>query len=78
MSPRRNLKTTGDGTRKAVELNKAVIKFKNTEHPCKNCPKHLCTSRTAGREIDRSRRKALKKITNAIKKTRNYTERDKR
>jgi hypothetical protein len=38
---------------------------------------HLCT-RPAGREIDRtSTRKALKKITNAIKKTRNYTERDK-
>jgi hypothetical protein len=33
--------------------------------------------RPAGREIDQTR-KALKKITNAIKKTRNYTERDKR
>jgi hypothetical protein len=28
MSPRRNLKTTQDGTRKAVELSKAVISSK--------------------------------------------------
>jgi hypothetical protein len=63
-----------------VELSKAVISSRNTEHPLAKCPvNHLCTSRTAGREIDRaSMRKALKKITNAIKKTRNYTERDKR
>jgi adenine-specific DNA glycosylase len=55
--------------------------FKKYRTPaCKNCPvNHLCTSRTAGREIDgASMRKALKKITNAIRKTRNYTERDKR
>jgi hypothetical protein len=39
MSPRRNLKTTEDGTRKAVELSKAVISSRNTEHPlAKNCP----------------------------------------
>jgi hypothetical protein len=55
MSPRRNLKTTEDGTRKAVELSKAVISSRNTEHQPQNCPvNHLCTSRTAGREIDRS------------------------
>jgi hypothetical protein len=71
------LKPREDGT--AVELSKAVISSRNTEHPLQNCPvNHLCTSRTAGREIDRSEYKALKKITNAIKKTRNYTERDKR
>jgi hypothetical protein len=28
MSPRRNLKTTEDGTRKAVELSKAVISLR--------------------------------------------------
>jgi hypothetical protein len=33
MSPRRNLKTTEDGTRKVVELSKAVISSRNTEHP---------------------------------------------
>jgi hypothetical protein len=31
MSPRRNLKTME--TRKAVELSKAVISSRNTEHP---------------------------------------------
>jgi hypothetical protein len=45
------LKPREDGTRKAVELSKAVISSRNT-HPCKKCPvNHLCTSRTAGREL---------------------------
>jgi hypothetical protein len=54
MSPRRNLKTTEDGTRKAVE--QSGYQFKKYRTPaCKNCPvNHLCTSRPAGREIDRS------------------------
>jgi hypothetical protein len=74
------LKTTGDG-KKVVELSKAVISSRNTEHQLAKCPvKHLCTSRPAGREIVRPvcARRCLKKITNAIKKTRNYTEHDKR
>jgi hypothetical protein len=53
----------------SVELSKAVISSRNTEHPlAKNCPvNHLCTSRTAGREIDRSGMPmAWKKTTNAI------------
>jgi hypothetical protein len=38
-----------------VELSKAVISSRNTEHPLAKCPvNHLCTSRPAGREIDRS------------------------
>jgi hypothetical protein len=54
MSPRRNLKTTEDGTRKGTE--QSGYQFKKYRTPaCKNCPvNHLCTSRTAGREIDRS------------------------
>jgi adenine-specific DNA glycosylase len=69
MSPRRNLKTTEDGTRKGTE--QSGYQFKKYRTPaCKNCPvNHLCTSRTAGREIDRSEyAKAWKKITNAIRK----------
>jgi hypothetical protein len=47
------LKPREDGTRKAVELSKAVIS--SIPNTCKNCPvNHLCTSRTAGREIDRN------------------------
>jgi hypothetical protein len=48
------LKPREDGTRKAVELSKAVISLKNTDTLAK-LSNHLCTSRTAGREIDRSR-----------------------
>jgi hypothetical protein len=63
-------------TRKAVELSKAVISSRNTEHPLAKCPvNHLCTSRTAGREIDRSRYADALKKTNAIRKIRNYTTR---
>jgi hypothetical protein len=41
----------------------------------KNCPvNHLCTSRTAGREIDRSEyADAVEEKTNAIRKIRNCT-----
>jgi hypothetical protein len=53
MSPRRNLKTTGDGTRKGRTAKLSVQEIPNTR--LQNCPvNHLCTSRTAGREIDRS------------------------
>jgi hypothetical protein len=72
------LKTTGRWHKKSGRTEQSGYQFKITP-ACKNCPvNHLCTSRP-GREIDQtSMRKALKKITNAIKKTRNYTERDKR
>jgi hypothetical protein len=61
------LKTTGDGTRKAVELN--GYQFKKYRTLAKICPvNHLCTSRTAGREIDRS------EYADAVKKTTNYQE----
>jgi hypothetical protein len=34
------------------ELSKAVISLRNTEHPlAKKLVNHLCTSRTAGREL---------------------------
>jgi hypothetical protein len=50
------LKPREDGIRKVGELNKAVINLKYRTQPAK-CPvKHLCTSRPAGREIDRSLR----------------------
>jgi hypothetical protein len=53
--------------------------FKKLNTCLQNCPvNHLCTSRPAGRELTEQYAHALKKITNAIKKTRNYTERDKR
>jgi hypothetical protein len=47
--------------------------FKNTA-PTLECPvKHLCTvDQQEEKSIGASTRKALKKITNAIKKTRNY------
>jgi hypothetical protein len=62
----------------AVELSKAVISSKNTEHRKKLSSKPFMPVEQQV-EIDRNgMRKALKKITNAIKKTRNYTERDKR
>jgi hypothetical protein len=59
------------------EQNKAVINLKNTALNAGMSVKHLCTARPAGRKSIRPVRKALKKITNAIK-THNYTERDKR
>jgi hypothetical protein len=62
---------------KVVELSKAVISSRNTEHLAKIVQNHLCTSRTAGREIDRSEY-AQGVEENAIKKPRNYTEHDKR
>jgi hypothetical protein len=68
------LKTGRWHKKKVGEQNKGYQFKKYRTHLAKNCPvKHLCTSRPAGREIDRaSTRKALKKITNAIrKKTRN-------
>jgi hypothetical protein len=75
--PKENQKTTGRWHKKSGRTEQSY-QFKNTEPSLQNVRKtHLCT-RPAGREIDRtSTRKALKKITNAIKKTRNYTERDK-
>jgi hypothetical protein len=58
--------------------NKAGINLKIPQPSLQAIPKHLCTSRPAGREIDRvSMRKTLKKITNAIRKTHSYTEHDK-
>jgi hypothetical protein len=60
------------------EQNKAGINLKNTEPQLAKCPYHLLPL-DQQEEIDQtSMRKALKKITNAIKKTHNYTERDKR
>jgi hypothetical protein len=75
-----NYKTTGRWHKKVGVQNKAGINLKYRSPACKQCPvKHLCTSRPAGREIDRvSMRKTLKKITNAIRKTHSYTEHDKR
>jgi hypothetical protein len=80
MSPR-NLKTTGRWARKAVELSKAVISSRNTEPslPKMSSKTHFApVDQQEEKSIGASMRKALKKITNAIKKTRNYTERDKR
>jgi hypothetical protein len=78
--PKEKSKTTGRWQRKAVELSKAVISSRNTEHPCKNCPvNHLCTSRTAGREIDRSEyAQGVEENNKRYQENRNYTERDKR
>jgi hypothetical protein len=56
--PRRNLKTTEDGT---VELSKAVISSRNTEHPLAKLSKTIYTSRTAGREIDRASMQGVEK-----------------
>jgi hypothetical protein len=52
-STRRNVKTTGRWHKKTGHRAKWIP---NTNTPtCKACPvKHLCTSRTGGREIDRS------------------------
>jgi hypothetical protein len=51
MSPRRNLKKLQDGKRRTEQSG---INLKNTElQPAKMSSKHLCTSRPAGREIDR-------------------------
>jgi hypothetical protein len=58
---------------KSGRTEQSGYQFKNTEHPLAKCPVNICTSRTAGREIDRSSmRKALKKITNAIKNPQLY------
>jgi hypothetical protein len=76
MSPGEILKPREDGTRSG-RTEQSGYQFKNTEHPCKIVQKPFMHHRTAGRNRQ-TVRKALKKITNAIKKTRNYTERDKR
>jgi hypothetical protein len=74
------LKTTGRWHKKAVELSKAVISSKIPNTRLQNCPvNHLCTSRTAGREIDRSEyAQGVEENNKRYQKTRNYTERDKR
>jgi hypothetical protein len=78
MPPRRNFKTTGRWHKKG-RMRQSGYQFKNTASLPRMSVKHLCTSRPAGREIDQtSTRKALKKITNAIKENHNYTEHDKR
>jgi hypothetical protein len=71
--PRRNFKTTGRWHKKWA--NKAGINLKYRTLACKQYTvQHLCTARPAGREIDQTvTRKALKKITNAIRKTHNCT-----
>ena len=50
------LKTTGRWHKKSGRTEQSCYQFKKYRTPtCKECPvKHLCTSRTAGREIDRS------------------------
>jgi transposase len=50
------LKTTGRWHKKTGRTENSGYQFKKYRTPaCKDCPvKHLCTSRTAGREIDRS------------------------
>jgi transposase len=50
------LKTTGRWHKKSGRTEQSGYQFKKYRTPaCKECPvKHLCTSRTAGREIDRS------------------------
>jgi hypothetical protein len=71
------LKLQEDGIKVGAQ-NKGGYQFKNTEpQPAKMSVKHLCTARPAG-EIDQTVCASVEKITNAIKKTRNYTERDKR
>jgi hypothetical protein len=48
------LKPRGDGTRKG-RTEQSGYQFKKYNPACKECPvNHLCTSRPAGREIDRS------------------------
>jgi hypothetical protein len=54
LSPRRNFKTTGRWHKKKGEQNKAGINLKNRTLACKQYPQQLCTTRPAGREIDRS------------------------
>jgi hypothetical protein len=61
LSPRRNFKTTGRWHKKSGQ-NKAGINLKYRTLACKQCPVQHCTTRPAGREIDRAvTRKALKK-----------------
>ena len=50
------LKTTGRWHKKSGRTEQSGYQFKKYRTPaCKECPvKHLCTSRSAGREIDRS------------------------
>ena len=50
------LKTTGSWHKKTGRTENSGYQFKKYRSPaCKECPvKHLCTSRTGGREIDRS------------------------
>ncbi len=50
------LKTTGRWHKKSGRTEQSGYQFKKYRTPaCKECPvKHLCTSRTAGREIDRN------------------------
>ena len=50
------LKTTGRWHKKSGKTEQSGYQFKKYRTPaCKECPvKHLCTSRSAGREIDRS------------------------
>ena len=50
------LKTTGRWHKKSGRTEQSGYQFKKYRTPtCKECPvKHLCTSRTTGREIDRS------------------------
>jgi hypothetical protein len=51
--PKEKLKPQEDGIEKSAQ-NK-VVPIKNTEFSLPKCPvKHLCTSRPAGREIDRA------------------------
>jgi hypothetical protein len=75
-----NYKTTGRWHKKVGVQNKAGINLKIPQPSLQAMPrKNLCTSRPAGREIDRvGMRKTLKKITNAIRKTHSYTAHDKR
>jgi hypothetical protein len=52
---RRNVKTTGRWHKKTGRTEQSGYQFKKYRYSSLTCPvKHLCTSRTGGREIDRS------------------------
>jgi hypothetical protein len=64
MSPRSNLKTAGTWYKKSGRTQENACQFKKYQTPaCKNClVKHLCTSRTTGRELSEANHEN-KKVT---------------
>jgi hypothetical protein len=77
MSQGEILKTTEDGTRKAVELSKAVIssKIPNTRLQKLSSKPFIPVEQQVEKLTEANMPMPLKKITNAIRKIRNYTER---